>query len=701
MTFQKIYDDLTTGRMQPQTAYDLVNDQKKTINFYVYKANTSNEPFEEAQLVEVESIVNLLQVLYNSGVGSPISDSDYDTLEELLVNDGIPRLTGSVELNDSKKVSHEYTQLRGTLEKVYYLTPSEPRTNKSRRSLDDWLASAESKYHRATGKPIDMNRVKILCQCKYDGVSATLEWDGQHATWLSRGDTVNNRASDLSKMMSVFNDKFCTGNEAMGIKFECMCTEEAKDKINSLIPKPYKNSRQIVSSTLNSNEVDFKVNYLSPVPLRIIHPGDDIEQIHPDLINYFPTMVCTFGDREEIRDFANHHRYAIVNGNHYRTDGVVMTIMDPKIQRALGREDAINQFEVAYKFTEECAYTKVKEVEFYVSDFGYITPVLVVNDVILKGNTVNHISLSNKERFDELDLHYGDTVKVLYDIIPQVTMDENCVKQPNGRKIEFIRVCPKCHSILDLSGIEVQCSNPKCPSKIVGRVMNYCNSVRIKNIGSQTLEALYDAGFLDNGIRSLYKLRKHADDIMNLEGFGQIKTRKIISEIEAKRRLKDYEFFGALGIEGLSTKSFQWILAKIPLDEFISMIRLKNVDLLYARLVQISGIGPNKASLMVDYVKDTDNRTELIKLIDEVNLVRSYNANGASSLGRIVFTGCRPDDEMKDFIESRGYEASDSWINTAKMLVIPFDGYTSSKVGKAQSRNIPIVVYDRLKEELE
>ena len=188
-----------------------------------------------------------------------------------------------------------------------------------------------------------------------------------------------------------------------------------------------------------------------------------------------------------------------------------------------------------------------------------------MNDVILKGNTINHISLSNKERFDELNLSYGDEVKVLYDIIPYVTFDEKCYRVQNGRKIPFIKNCPICNEPLDLNKTMVQCDNPNCPSRVIGRILNYCSNLRIQNIGYNTLEALWQNGLLDNGIRSLYKLRKKSNDIQDIEGFGKVKTKKIIAEIEAKRRLKDYEFFGSVGIESLSIKTFKMILITLRL----------------------------------------------------------------------------------------------------------------------------------------
>lgn len=692
MTFEKILNDLTFNVIDTKKAYEEISQKEKMkrINYYAHIENITKEPLKDGQLQELNAIVGVLQILYNSSIGSPVSDSTYDTLQEMLIDLGIPRLTGSIEINSASKLEHTYKNLRGTLDKVYYLTPDEKRTNKSRKYLDDWIKSAEALYERNTGKKINLNEVKIIIQPKFDGVSAVRETENKKKLWISRGDTRVNKASDVSHIMNIFDNLW--EQDECGIKFEVMMTEDNKNKINELYRnRHYKNSRQIVTATLNSNEADFKADYLYPVPLRIMYPGDDVESIHPELIEKFPTVICTFGDRDIIRKFANENRWVVVNGMRLRTDGAVMTILDRKIQKALGRSRDINNFEVAYKFTEEAAYTKVKNIEFYVSEFGYITPVLVVNDVILKGNTVNRISLSNRERFDELGFSYGDEVKILYDIIPYATIDEKCRRVKNGRKIEFVKECPCCHDALDISKVQVQCTNPECPSRIIGRILNYCSNLRIQNIGYQTLDMLYAAGLLKNGIRSLYKLKKKTYEIEEIEGFGKLKTRKIIAEIEAKRRLNDYDFFGSIGIGGLSIKTFEAIFSKIPYSEFLNMIKLKNFDLLMAKLVTVDGIGETKAETLIEFLKDTKQRVELLKLIGILSIVETYSQEKIPSKGRIVFTGCRPSEEVSNILKDHNWKPSDSWSKGAKYLVIPNDGYTSSKVTAAEASGVPVV----------
>lgn len=692
LTFEKILNDLTFNVIDTKKATEEIckKDKLKRINYYAHIENITKEPLKDGQLQELNAIVGILQILYNSSAGSPINDSTYDTLQEMLIDLGIPRLTGSLEINAASKIEHSYKNLRGTLDKVYYLSPDEKRTNKSRKYLDDWIKRMESLYEKKTGKKIDLNMVKVMIQPKFDGCSCILEYDGKKAVWITRGDTRENKASDVTHIMNIFNDLYCT--EEGGIKFEVMMTENNKDRINELYRhREYKNSRQIVTSIFNSNEADFKADYLYPVPLRIIHEGEEIEQIHPRLIEKFPTEICTLGDRDKIRQFANDNRIVVIDEMRFRTDGAVMTILDPNIQKILGRDRDINNFEVAYKFTEESAYTKVKNVEFYISEFGFITPVLVVNDVILKGNTINRISLSNKERFDELGFSYGDDVKILYDIIPYATIDEKCKRVPHGRKIQFANECPRCHEKLDLSVVQVQCKNPECPSRIVGKILNYCSNLRIQNIGYQTLDTLYAVGLLDNGIRSLYKLKKKSHEIEDIEGFGRLKTKKIISEIEAKRRLKDYEFFGSIGIEGLSIKTFESIFSAIPYTDFMNMINVKNFDLLMAKLVSVNGIAEKKAETLVDYLKDTKNRIELLKLIKVLFIHETFTTNSVPSKGRIVFTGCRPSEELSNVLKDHNWKPSDTWSKSAKYLVIPNDGYVSSKVTAAEAEGVPVI----------
>lgn len=708
MTLEGILDGLTfdTVTLKQADAELRTKEKAKQIAYFIHRDKITKEPMKDGELSQLNALVGILQILYTSPIGSPVSDDDYDTLQEMLIDMGIPRLTGSVEINDAKKVNHKYLTLRGSLHKIYYLFPEEKRTNKSRKYLHEWKKQQEARYKKATGKTIDLDEVKVMLTPKFDGVGSTFECD-KKPIWLTRGHTGSNLASDVTHILNIFNDLY--HNPDTGQKFEIMCSEDNWEKINKLVAKPYKNSRQIVTSILNSVEADFKADYLYPVPLRIMKKDDELEQLHPTLIEKFPTVVCKLGDLDVIKDFARENKYVLLNGIRFRTDGAVITILDPKLQKILGRDKDINNFEVAYKFTEEIGYSKVRDVEFYVSEFGFVTPVLVVNPLILKGNKVDHISLSNKERFDELFFSYGDDVKVSYDIIPYASRDEKCNRVKSGRKIEFPHTCPKCHEELEFQEwvidpkskekvlkdkVQIQCDNPNCPSRIIGKMLNYCTTLRIKNIGGETLEVLEKVGLLNKGILSLYKLKKKTDKMIDLDGFGKLKTKKIIREIEAKRRLKDWEFFGAIGIGKLSQKTFKSIFSDIRYTDFLNMLKTKNFDLMLTKLLLVDGIKDKKAMILIDYLSDVKNRIEVEKLIEELSIYESYGEENISK-GIIVISGFRSDD-FEERCKAKGWEVQDTWVNKAKYLVIPDpdpekEHKESSKEEKAKSANVPII----------
>ena len=132
MTYEKIYEGLLTNRIRPEEAVELLD--RKSLNYYINKNSIDNRELNDAELTKLSALVNILQILYTSPIGSPVSDEDYDKLQELLINYGIPRLTGSYEINSLEKGNHKYEKLRGTLDKVYYLYADQPtRVNKSRR----------------------------------------------------------------------------------------------------------------------------------------------------------------------------------------------------------------------------------------------------------------------------------------------------------------------------------------------------------------------------------------------------------------------------------------------------------------------------------------------------------------------------------------------------------------------------------------
>lgn len=253
------------------------------------------------------------------------------------------------------------------------------------------------------------------------------------------------------------------------------------------------------------------------------------------------------------------------------------------------------------------------------------------------------------------------------------------------RKIEFVKNCPACGSELDLNVVNVQCKNKNCPAVIAGRIINFCNNLRIQQIGHNTLKTLSDYGYVKE-IIDLFKLKNKAYELENLPNFGRLKTRAIINEIEKKRELFDYELLGAIGIGGLSLKSFKDIFKEFPFQEMIQLATEKRFSEIEARLLSINGFAEKKAEIVINYFKDRSEFGKLLKLMKELK-IKKYENNNEKPIA--VISGFR-DKELIEKIEKLGYEVSDKWTNKAAILFVRKGEGKTKKELLAEMKQVPV-----------
>ena len=692
-TYEKMLGDLIHGKITSAEAVDTINNTKEligTIKSYLRAEVYNTTPLAEEDIQVIHAIIEVLQFIYNdSGVESPITDTEYDRLYEMMVNGGGSEVIGYHMGDVGDAHEHKYPTLRGTLKKTYYLSRDEKRTNPSRKYLDEWIESAEKMILDATGEHVNLNDEDIYVFPKWDGVSGIQECnpDGSMVLGLTRGDTEHNIGYDITKHLAVtVPSSGISTTRAHGVKYEIMMDNDGLDEYNEKYKTDYKSTRSIVSSIINSSDCDERDELLCPIPLRYIEEGSDREILHPAVFTY-PYIKCKLRDRDLIKKFAEDNRY--VEGR-FRTDGAVIYIINPKLQKILGRSNEKNNFEVAYKFTEETAMTELKRIEFSVRNFGRITPVAVFKPVKIKGNTVSRASIGSKARFDTLALAKGDDIILHYDIIPYITVNPGCLKADRS-PIEFVTECPVCGEHLDYGPDDaiVKCPNPDCPSKATGRILNFITKMKIKNISYATVDLLHKFGFLDT-IKDLYKIESRMNDIMQIPTMGAVKVHRIIQSIQERSVVKDYELFGALGIEGIAKETFKVIFDNIRPNELMEAIEDKNIDI----LTDVNGIGPAKAKKIFDGLRA--NRKTIRALSKNVDV---FHDDGPARF-EVAFSKIRDNEgSLIELIESLGGTEVDHLNKDTSLLIVPStDTGTSKKIEKARALGIPVVAFDEAAE---
>lgn len=662
-------------------------DIRKKISEFTSMVDTEEEGILTDQ--DIQDLINIVDIAYSMyripGVDPIITDTEYDKLVDLLSMFTGEHETRIVSDTVDEIKHHKYPMLRGTLTKVHYLETPTESVNKSRRTLSSWVQKTEKLYEDETGNTIDLWEEYVYVFPKWDGVSVVFNFDeeGNVEDALTRGFTKFNTAESVRHHFTGMQRPL--KGKSYGMKTEILVSEEGLIEFNEKYGRDYKQTRSIASGIINSDDAGEKDEYLVVMQLRYTEEGDQIEKLCPEVFDH-PYIKCKLKETDKIEEFAQEHRF--VEG--LRCDGAVIHIIDPEIQKVLGRKDDRNNFEVAYKFTEEWEMSTITDIEFQVGLFGRIAPVAKFKPVKIKGNTINSASLGSIRRMEYLGLAKGDKVKVLYDIIPYVIMDDDCER--SGKKpIAVKEVCPSCGEKLERDGAILSCKNPDCVCRKKGAILNYLIKMDIKGMSYDTIDDLYEFGIV-RSIKDLYKIHKHEKAINAIPGFGYKKFSSMVSGLDSKRNVPDYVLFGAVGIQGCSGKTFEKVFQTFTVADVMDMASANAVS----AMTLVNGIGESKADAILRGVRENQKLIEF--LIDEVGIVSTTGVNN-TSIFNVCFTKVRSK-ELEDWIAEHGGKTVDRVTLDTDFVVIPQAGVTSNKTVDAANKGVPVVVIDDLKDEI-
>lgn len=698
---QKYYDAIENEDVLKEVV-SLFHSQKMNDIFYKLSHVTKDDKDfnDEYYLKLFKIILKLCNYIYNNtGYDTGISDSEYDELLSYYNSISNDESIITEKVNNSNTRNHRYKSLRGTLDKIYKITEEDIIKNKSQKTLDDWVKQTERRYKQITGDDIDLYNEEVIVMPKFDGVSCIFECDEygnlQHA--LTRGDTERNIAQDITNIFkNSFKSLLVTEKYEYGLKTEIMIKNDKLKEYNERYGKDYKNTRSLVSAILNSdNFSEDDVEYLVVVPLRYSYMKDNGEESEQELameVFQYPFERCLLKETEKIHEFAFNHKNVF---GQFRCDGCVIQLTNPKLQKILGRENERQKYEVAFKYTEEKAYSKVIDIEFTTGLFGKINPVVIFESVKMKGNDVQRASLGSYSRFLDLKLAKGDIIKVLYDIIPYATYDDsdcNCTRS-GKTPIKAPVKCEECGEYLEVSNdnTTLQCMNPFCKCRIRGKIINYCIKMGIQSISYATVETLFSKGLLTS-IEDLYKIEDKKDEIIKIPGFGINKVNNMISEINDNKEVTTSRLLGSIGIDGISTKKFETLLSYLSIDEVIEFSINDNENIFNS----IPGIKSKTSQKIIEGIK---NNLDLIRELQKILTIKEEDKKKYNY--KLYFTKTRLDGSYKDnmlqkLIENTGGLVSDYFNKDIDVLVVPSTNTMSVKVEKAGKYEIPIVIKDDL-----
>lgn len=455
-----------------------------------------------------------------------------------------------------------------------------------------------------------------------------------------------------------------------------LCSGSVRQLNNEITAK--RKVRFYAFTLVNAGDVDFHNSRLYQMQW-LKEQGFDVVENHP---------VTRETVEAEVEWFARH-----IEKNEVPSDGLVLVYDDIAYGQSLGTTAKFPRDSFAFKWADEIRETTLKEIEWSPSRTGLINPVAIFEPVELEGTTVSRASVHNISIMEELELGVGDRITVYKAnmIIPQIA--ENLTR--SGVK-DIPAVCPVCGGATRISMENetktLYCTNPKCQAKHVKSFTLFVSrdAMNIEGLSEATLEKFIINGYVKD-LTDLFHLDRHAEEIKNLDGFGEKSYENLQNSIKNARTTTLPRLVYSLGIPNIGIANAKMICRALDNDPD------KVLNATEEELDEISGVGGVIAKAYVDYFADEEHRDVFRRLLEEVEIPKEEETEDSRKFAGInfVITGSVEHfanrAEVKEEIEKRGGKVTGSVTSKTNYLINNDVNSTSSKNRKARELGIPII----------
>ena len=647
----------------------------------------------EKRIEELVKIINEANYNYHVLDNPTITDQEYDKyLEELYkLEEKYPELIR--DDSPTKKIGGE------VLDKFLKVTHDIPMMSLSDVFNEDEISLFDSRIKKEGINP------SYVCELKIDGLSVSLKYEkGVFKRAATRGnglvgEDITNNVKTIKTVPMCLRD-----DVDIEVRGEIFMSRDTLKKLNEDRIKNnepiFKNCRNAAAGSIR--QLDSSVSAKRNLEVFIYHlpnPEDFGIKTHMEALEYMEKLgFRTNKDNNrlvhnisEVFDFI-HEKGKIRDNLAYDIDGVVIKLNNLSDQKKMGYTLRYPKWATAYKFPAEISYTKLIDIKFTVGRTGQVTPNAILEPVNVMGSTISKTTLHNENFVLEKKIKIGDIVgiKKAGDVIPEVV--GVLFERRTGEEKDFhmINSCPICGSSLVKHDNESSyyCENPNCDRRQIERLIHFASreAMNMTGFGERIVEDFYNFGYLKN-ITDFYKLDTIAEELKELEGFGNKSIDNLLTEIEnSKRNSLDRLIFG-LGIRYVGRKT-----AKILAKKYKNLYNLFDATL--PELTNIYDVGDRIASSVYEYFHNDDNKV-LIDNLHKLNINMTYldtdDANDLFINKTFVITGTltSPREIIKEKIEHVGGNVSDSVSRKTDFLILGEN--PGSKYQKARDLNVKII----------
>ena len=641
----------------------------------------------QEEISKLVSLLNKYSYDYYVEDNPQISDTEYDTLykqlekleenhpEYILENSPTQRV-GDRVLDEFEKITH----------KVPMLSLSNTFSTEDLRDFDARISKLAPDHS-----------VEYICELKIDGLAISIKYeDGRLVSAATRGD--GSIGEDVTEnIKTIFSiPKVLKDNRTFEVRGEVYLPRKSFELLNSERESNnevlFANPRNAAAGSLR--QLDSKITAkrrLSAFIYSIV--GDDSIISQENALNTAKEYNLPVNPNfklckniDEVIDYINYwteHKKNLP----YDIDGIVIKVNSYSTQEEVGYTQKSPRWATAYKFPEEELATKLLDVELSVGRTGIITPVAILDPIVISGSTVSKASLHNKDIIEELDIHIGDmvVVKKAGEIIPKVVRVIKELRSSDSDKYIMPEVCPSCGQ---QTYTFTRCKNPDCPDQNIRRIIHFASrdALNIEGLGDKVVTTLYEKGIIAHTI-DLFSLER--EKLISLDRMGEKSVDNLLNAIENSKQNSLDKVIFALGILNVGKKA-----GKILAEKYLNLTNLMNATL--DELVNLDDVGQITAESILDYLSDENNIkfiNDLIKVgMNPQYEVQEVNTDNIFAGKTVVLTGKLIEltrNEAKEYLEKYGAKVTGSVTSKTDLVIV--GEKAGSKLAKAEQLGIRVI----------
>lgn len=622
-------------------------DKLETLSIQDLKSYLHTENLDILHKLKTE----LDDIYYNTG-NSTLEDQRYDMLKDILKKRDPNYI---IPVGAKLREGENRTRIPFWLGSADKITPEEPKI------LEKWLSDNKSPY--------------IISE-KLDGVSCLLVNKNNKINLYTRGD--GHIGADISYLVPYFN--LPKNLPDIVVRGELIISKEVfetKYKDKNVNGRVYRNPRNMVSGLVGAKTARQGLTDINFITYEIISSNmlPNIQLSELEILNF---SVVKYENVENLSmELLSEKFISFKEKSEYDLDGIIVISDNLYTRNTSGNPSYMFAFKM---LTDDAIHTtEVLSVEWNISKWGQLKPVVIVKPVVLKDITIQRATAHNAKYIKDNSLGKGAIIKITRskDVIPYIL---SVVKPSNPEYPEI----PFAWDKNEVNIFATNLDNVMCIKLIAG----IFEKLGIKHVSEATVSKMFE-----NDLDDFIKIIK-ADKakLSKIPGFHEKSVDRIYTNIhKGLQNVKLPTFLGASGIFGfgIGRKRIESLLQEVPdlleLDKKTAKVKI----------MKVQGFSDKTADKVANNLQYA---VKLIRLTEGYITFKEGEKKSNELQGKkFVMSGFRSK-ELEELIVSKGGKVTTSVSKQTSGVIIANAGEKSSgKVKKAIELGVPII----LKEDFE